>query len=99
MGNRRVLSDGSVRILVHHLSRACEGDPRSDLWSSYLLLRIDDGLLAPAEGITTFRSCARSSKRVSTGGRRLTVSSSRWPRAAVPALAPGAFWLATRSGN
>src|SRR6266550_2112861 len=28
MGNLCVLSDGSVRILVHHLSRACEGRRR-----------------------------------------------------------------------
>src|SRR5207253_1220458 len=51
---RRVHPDGSVRILVHHLSRACEGHARSGLWTSHLLFRADHGLLAPAEGITTF---------------------------------------------
>src|SRR4029079_7778759 len=73
-----VISAVSVRILVHHLSRACEGRRRRDLWSSHLLLRTDNGLLAPAKWITTLRSCARSSERVSTGGCCLTMSSSRW---------------------
>jgi len=30
-----------------------------EIYGSYLLLRTDNGLLAPANGITTFRSCAR----------------------------------------
>src|SRR6266568_5528490 len=80
VGNVCVLADGSQRILVHHFPRACEGRRRWDLWSSDLLLRTDNGLLAPAKGITTFRSCARSSKRVSRGGRLLAMSSGRWPR-------------------
>src|SRR5882672_10655794 len=73
MGNVCVHSDGSVRILVHHFSRACEDHRRWDLWSSDLLLRTDNGLLAPAKRITTFRSSAQSSQQFSTGGRPLTM--------------------------
>src|SRR4030095_4404412 len=98
MGNVGVHSDGSVRLLIHHFSRAWEGRLRCDLWNSDLPLRTDNGLLASAEGITAFRSCARSSKPVSPDGRRLTMSSSRWPRALVRALGHGDFlWSAVAS--
>src|SRR5207245_8255601 len=91
VGNVCVIADGSQRILVHHFPRACEGRRRWDLWSSDLLLRTDNGLLAPVKGITTFRSCARLSQRPRTGGRRLTLSSSRSPRAEVRSLRSRSF--------
>src|SRR5260221_13153396 len=65
MGNVGVRTDGSVRLRVHHFSRADEGRPSWDLWSSDLLVRTDDGLLASAEGITTFRSRTESTQRAS----------------------------------
>ena len=46
---------GRAAFFAHHLFRACESS-LWDLWRSYLPVRTDNGLVAPAEGTTTFRS-------------------------------------------
>src|SRR5438445_10278940 len=58
LGSGGVVSDGSVRIRLHHLSRACDGCSRTDLRRSDLLIRTDNGRVASGEG-TAALSCLR----------------------------------------